>query len=88
MNSGRIKIVQKFHIFIASKGAGLSLDIRRSRKNLKSLLQNIYLMLQLIYHKHNPLITNIVYGSIFFSKNHLALDRKNSEEDNIFAWVL
>ena len=45
-------------------------------------------MLQLIYHKHNPLITNIVYGSIFCSKNHLALDRKNSEEDNIFAWVL
>ena len=35
------------------------------KKSLKHLLQNIYLMLELLYHKHNPLTTTAVYGSIF-----------------------
>ena len=34
------------------------------KKSLKRLLQNIYLMLELLY-KHNPLITTAIYGSIF-----------------------
>ena len=29
-------------------------------KSLKRLLQNIYLMLEFLYHKLNPLITNVV----------------------------
>ena len=55
MTVRRIKIVQRFHIFIASKRVGFSFDIKRSRKILKSLLHNIYLMLKLLYHKRNPL---------------------------------
>ena len=37
------------------------------KKKLKRFIkeQNIYLMLELLYHKPNPLITTIVYGSIF-----------------------
>ena len=55
----------KFHIFIANKVVGLSLDIWRSRKAFKGLLQNIYLSL-LLYHKRNPLIMTVVDSSIFF----------------------
>ena len=51
--------------FIASKGEGLSLDVWHSRKNFKCLLQNIYLLLDLLYRKRNPLITTVVDGSIF-----------------------
>ena len=54
----------KLHIFIASKGEGLSLDTWHSRK-AQSLLQNIYLMLELWYHKHNPLIITAADGNIF-----------------------
>ena len=36
---------------------GLSLYILPSRKILKCLLQNIYLLLDLLYHIHNPLTT-------------------------------
>ena len=38
---------------------------RSSKKALKRPLQNIYLMLDLLYHKCNPLSTTIVEGSIF-----------------------
>ena len=54
--------------FFASKEVGLALDIWRSRKALKRLLQNIYLMLEILYHKHNPLITTAVYKSTFLRK--------------------
>ena len=55
----------KFHIFIANKAVDLSLDIQYSRKALKALLQNMYLMLELLYHKGNTLIMAVVDGSIF-----------------------
>ena len=38
---------------------------RPSKKALKCPLQNIYSMLDLLYHKCNPLFTTIVEGSIF-----------------------
>ena len=41
---------QKSKFFIASKGVGLTLDIWPLKKALKGLLQNIYLMLDLLYH--------------------------------------
>ena len=44
---------QKSRFFIASKGAGLSLDIGPSRIALKCLLQNIYSVLDLLYHERN-----------------------------------
>ena len=65
MTGRPIRIVSKFHIFIASKVPGLSLDIWRSKKVLRQLLQNIYLVLELLYHKRNPLILTVVDGSIF-----------------------
>ena len=68
MTSCRIKVVQKFHMVIASKEVDLSSNIWRSRKALKGLLQNIYLMLELSYHKHNPLITTVVYKSTFLKR--------------------
>ena len=51
--------------FTASKVVGLSSDIWPSRKALKGNLQNIHMMLDLLYHKSNPLITAVVDGSIF-----------------------
>ena len=51
--------------FTASKVVGLSSDIWPSRKALKGNLQNIHMMLDLLYHKGNPLITAVVDGSIF-----------------------
>ena len=72
MTSGCIKIVWKFHIFIVNKGVGLSLDVWYSWKALTGLLLSIYLMLELLYHKHNPLITTIVYEKTFL-KRHLRL---------------
>ena len=56
---------QKSRLFIASKRVGLSLDIWCSRKALKGLLQNIYLRLELLHHKHNLLIATVVDDSIF-----------------------
>ena len=50
--------------FIESQGVGLSLDTCLSRKALKRVLQNIYLKLDLLYNKHNPLFTIFVDGSI------------------------
>ena len=56
---------QKSSFFIAGKGVHLSLKIRLSRKSLKGLLQNTYLMLDLVYHKRNLIITTVVDGRIF-----------------------
>ena len=36
-----------------------------ANNEIKSLLQNIYQMLDLLYHECNPLIMNVVDGSIF-----------------------
>ena len=55
---------QKVRSFIGSKGVGSSLDIWPSRKVLKRLSQIIYLMLDLLYLKRNPLITTLVDGHI------------------------
>ena len=38
------------------------------KKSLKRLLQNIYLMLELLY-KHSPLIVTTVHGSFFLKKD-------------------
>ena len=43
--------------FLLQAKVGLSLYILSSRKILKCLLHNIYLLLDLLYHKHNPLTT-------------------------------
>ena len=51
--------------FIASKRADSSLDICLSRKALKCLLQNIYMMLDLLYKECYPLFRTVVDGSIF-----------------------
>ena len=51
----------KSRFFIASKGVSLSAP----RKTLKRLLQNIFLMLNLLYHKHNLIIMTVVDVSIF-----------------------
>ena len=57
---------QKSRFFIASKGVvDLSLDIWPSRIALTNLLQNIYLTLDLVYHKRNPLFITIVDASVF-----------------------
>ena len=53
---------EKSMSILASKGVGLSFDIWLSRKGL---FQNIYLVLDLSYHKCNPFITAAVDGSIF-----------------------
>ena len=58
-------LYQKSRFFITSRRVGLSLYISHSRKALKCLLQNIYLLLDLLYHKHNPLIITNVEDSIF-----------------------
>ena len=46
----------KSRFFIVSQGVGLSLDNCLSRKALKRVSQNIYLTLDLLYNKHNPLL--------------------------------
>ena len=56
---------QKNRFFIASKRIGLPLYISTSMKALKCLLQNIYLLLDLLYHKHNPFIATTVENNIF-----------------------
>ena len=56
---------QKSRFFLASKGVGLSLDIWLSRKALEGLLQNMIMMLDLLYHKCNSLITAVLDGSAF-----------------------
>ena len=53
------------------KEVSLSLDIRHSKNSLKPLFQNIYLMLEFIYHKTNSFITTVVYDRIF--QKHLSL---------------
>ena len=56
-----VKEMTGYHIkrveFLLQAKVGLSLYILASRKILKCLLQNIYLLLDLFYHKHNPLTT-------------------------------
>ena len=56
---------QKSRFSITSKGVGISSDISPSRKALTSSLHNIYLILDLLYHKCDPLIMTAVDGSIF-----------------------
>ena len=55
---------RKSRIFIIGKEVGWSSNISTSRKTLKRLLQNKYL-LDLLYHKHNAVITTATDGSIF-----------------------
>ena len=57
---------QKSRSFIASKRLGLPLHISHPKKALKCLLQNIYLLLNLLYDKHNSFIMTTVGDSIFF----------------------
>ena len=54
----------KVPVLIESKGVGLSLEILKA---LKGLLQNVYLMLELLYHKRNPLL-RLLYMVVFFKK--------------------
>ena len=55
----------KSRFFIASQGVGLSLDTCLSRKALKRVLQNIYLTLDLLYNKHNPLLQLLQMAAFF-----------------------
>ena len=57
--------IKKSRFFIASKRLGLPLYISHPKKALKCLLQNTYLLLDLLYHKHNPFIIATVGDSIF-----------------------
>ena len=54
---------QKSRFFIGSKVVDLSLDVWPLRKALKPFLQNICLLLDLLYHKCKTLITIAGYGS-------------------------
>lgn len=56
---------QNSRFFIIIKGVALSLNIWHSWKALKGLLQNIYLKLELLYHKHHYYVINVTH----FSKN-------------------
>ena len=78
---------QKSRLFIASQEAGLSSYIWPSRKALKISLQNIYLMLDLLYHKGKPLITDAVDDSIFLKISKTKLERM-LEEDITFTQLL
>ena len=69
---------QKRRFFITSKGVDVSLGIWRSRKAIKSLLQNIYLIWELLYHKLNPLVTTVVNGSIFLKIFKTITSEKNA----------
>ena len=68
---------QKNSFPIASKGVDLSSDIWPLR-NLNGSLHNIKLMLDLLRHKRNSLITTVVDGSSF--KKMTILERKTSED--------
>ena len=76
----------KSRTFFASQGLGLSLDTCLSRKALKRVLQNIYLTLDLLYNKHNPLFTIAVDGSI--SKKNNITCKKKLVKDIIFTKLL
>ena len=56
---------QKSRFFIASKEVAFTLAIWPSRKALKGLLQNVYLMLDLLYHEWKPLIMTVVNVNTF-----------------------
>ena len=60
----------KSRFFIVSQGVGLSLDNCLSRQALKRVLQNIYLTLDLLYNKLNPLFTIVVDCCIFLKKQY------------------
>ena len=77
---------QKTSFFIASKGVDLSSDIWPSR-SLKGSLQNIKLMLDLLCHKRNSLITTVVDCSGFKKMFKTILERKMLE-DILFTRVL
>ena len=68
---------QKNSFSIASKGVDLSSDIWPLR-SLKGSLHNIKLMLDLLHHKRNSLITTVVGSSSF--KKLTILERKMSED--------
>ena len=67
---------QKSTFSIVSRGVGLSSDIWSLRKALKGSLQNIYLILDLLYHKSNSIITGVVDDSIFKKYIRLYLREK------------
>ena len=50
--------------------------------------QNIYLILEQLYHKRNPLIKIVVDGSSFLKILRKKLESKALDEDIIFARVL
>ena len=54
--------------FFATKGVGISFNIWPSKVVLKCLLQNICLLLDLLYHKCKSFITIAVDGTISFKK--------------------
>ena len=64
--------ISKFHIFIASKGVGLSSNIWCSRKALKGLLQNIYLSQNYYIINITPL-WRLLYIKALSLKKHLRL---------------
>ena len=77
----------KSRFFIASKG-GLPLDIWPSRIAIKCLWQNIYLMLDLLYHEHNPFFMTVVGGSIFKKIFKIIIWEKNIVEGITFTQLL
>ena len=78
---------QKSSFFIASKGVDLSSDIWLSR-SLKGSLQDITLMLGLLCHKPNSLITTVVDGSSIKKIFKTILERKMLEKGFTFTRVL
>ena len=72
---------------MASKGVDFTSDIWPSR-SLKVSLQNIKLMLDLLHHKCNSLLTTVVDGSIFKKICKTIHKRKMLEEDITFTQVL
>ena len=64
-NSSSHQNNKKFHIFIASKGAVLSVDIWRSKTSLRFIIEYIPDILELLYHERNHIITTAVDGSVF-----------------------
>ena len=55
----------KEHVFYCKQRNRFILRHVTLKKALEGLLQNIYLMLELLYHKPNPLIMIVVDGSTF-----------------------
>ena len=66
MNTGQTKMTVKKMTVRLIKRVVFFFTFRHltKRDTFKGLLLNIYLMLELLYHKRNPHITTIVDGSI------------------------